>query len=189
MHSRDLSGKVRIIGGRWRGRRLRVSNVSELRPTGDRIRETLFNWLSPAIAESRCLDLFAGSGVLGFECLSRGARDVVLVERSRDVYEHLQALVTQFGEPSARIVCADALCWLREPHGPPFDIIFLDPPYHYALLKDVCFRLEQSGQVSPGGYVYLEQEAGKPATELPSNWTITHEKKAGRVRYYLARRF
>ena len=186
--SRGQQWHVRIIAGRWRGRRLLVPDVPELRPTGDRIRETLFNWLSPVISQARCLDLFAGSGVLGFECLSRGARDVVLVERSGKAYENLEILAAQFDKPLAKTVCADAMHWLNQSGIPAFDIIFLDPPFDFSMLNDVCGRLEQTGKVCPGGYIYIEQDQEKPTPVLPSSWTIIQEKKSGRVRYYLARR-
>ena len=188
LRSRGQPGKVRIIAGRWRGRRLSIPDLPELRPTGDRIRETLFNWLSGVIVDATCLDLFAGSGVLGFECASRGASEVVLVDRSREVIECLERHAGELGDDAVRIVCADAMDWLSEAGALAFDVIFLDPPFGYGVVDEVCARLEETGRVRPGGYIYIEQDHDRPAPSLPSSWTISREKKAGRVRYYLARR-
>jgi 16S rRNA (guanine966-N2)-methyltransferase len=121
-------GSVRIIGGQWRGRRLAVADASAVRPTPDRVRETLFNWLAGTIEGSRCLDLFAGTGVLGLEALSRGAREAVLVERDRLLAQAIERHAAAFGAP-ARVVAADALDFLRAPAGEPYDVVFLDPPY------------------------------------------------------------
>lgn len=123
-------GAVRIIGGRWRGTRLPVADAAGLRPTSDRVRETLFNWLAPVLPGARVLDLFAGSGALGLEALSRGAREAVLVERDRDLAQSLrQAIERLHAASGAHVVAADALAFLRAPLQGRFDIVFVDPPF------------------------------------------------------------
>src|SRR5262245_38024853 len=126
-------GQVRIIAGKWRGRRLAVPDVKDLRPTPDRVRETLFNWLAPVIAGSRCLDLFAGTGVLGFEALSRGAAYVEMVDQSEKVMATLKEELAQFGANNAQIYRANVPVQLKSP-SEPFNIVFLDPPYNANLL-------------------------------------------------------
>ena len=133
-------GRVRIIAGRWRGRRLPVPDLPEIRPTGDRIRETLFNWLTPIIVGARCLDLFAGSGVLGFESGSRGAAEVVLVDRSRKVTAVLERETNRLNAESMTIVCADAMQWLSQSRERGFDVVFLDPPFNYEGVSEICGR-------------------------------------------------
>jgi 16S rRNA (guanine966-N2)-methyltransferase len=130
MNRAASAGKVRIIGGRWRGTRLPVVVADGLRPTSDRARETLFNWLQPALPGARVLDLFAGSGALGLEALSRGAREAVLVERDRGAAESLrQAVAKLHAQAEAQVVSADALAFLRAPLQGRFDIVFVDPPF------------------------------------------------------------
>ena len=180
-------GSVRIIAGRWRARRLPVPDLPELRPTGDRIRETLFNWLAPVIVGARCLDLFAGSGVLGFESGSRGAAEVVLVDRSPVVTAVLERESRRLNAESMTIVCADAMQWLLQSRERGFDVVFLDPPFNYEGFSEICARLEATGTVLVGGHIYIEHNLDRSPPILPGNWAISHEKKAGRVRYYLAR--
>lgn len=177
--------QLRIIGGRWRSRRLYFPDVEGLRPTPDRVRETLFNWLAPLIEGARCLDLFAGSGALGIEALSRGAREVIFIERQPLAARQLRRNLTQLGETSAQVIQADALVWLGGPSR-PFDIVFLDPPFGSNLLVPTCKRLEQGGWLLDGARLYLEtvRDAGK--LQLPENWQIIREKTAGQVSYRLA---
>ena len=182
------SGKLRIIAGQWRGRRLSVPNLPLLRPTGDRIRETLFNWLSSVIVGARCLDLFAGSGVLGFESSSRGAISVVLVDNNSRVVEMLRKQAQELEGDSISVVRANARQWLTQTDRSGFDVVFLDPPFDDACIDEVCKLLEETESVLPGGYVYIEQAVTGARPNLPENWQISQEKKAGRVRYYLARR-
>ncbi len=177
--------RVRIIGGRWRGRKLPVADVPGLRPTPDRVRETVFNWLQPVIEGAHCLDLFAGTGALSLEALSRGADQVVLVERDSRVVAQLHENARRLDAQGARIVHADGLDYLNStPRS--FDIAFLDPPYRRELLELCCRRLEEGGWVAAGAQVYLE--AGQPvgAEMLPSNWRLIHSKRAGQVCYHLA---
>lgn len=182
-----MTGTIRIIGGQWRGRRLRVADVKGLRPTGDRGREALFNWLAPRLNGARCLDAFAGTGALGLEALSRGAARVVLVERDRQAAARLEAhLATLSADPvhgSARVVCADALAWMREP-GERFDLVFLDPPFNRDLAGPALQALQASGLLEPAGLVYLETGT-RELSALPAGWAVVRDKALGEVRMRL----
>ena len=178
--------QVRIIAGQWRGRRLEFPDLPELRPTPDRVRETLFNWLAPVLPGARCLDLFAGSGALGIEALSRGAAEVVLVERQPLVVRALRDNLARLKAENARVEAVDALAWLRQP-GTPFEMVFLDPPFGQGLLEPVCAMLEQNGWLADFALIYLEAAMDQPVSSLPVQWTIQREKTAGAVAYRLAR--
>ncbi len=165
-NNRDGGGQVRLIAGRWRGRRLPVVSGPGLRPTGDRLRETLFNWLAPLLPGSRCLDLFAGSGALGLEAASRGAREVVLLEYNDAAFEQLQRTFAVLGDPpEVTLQRADARRWLAEPPV-PFDVVFIDPPWdsgwHETLLDKVA-----AGWVAAGGRIFLEQPTTQPPIDRP----------------------
>ncbi len=176
---------MRIIGGRYRGRRLPVPAQPGLRPTADRVRETLFNWLQPVIIGARCLDLFAGSGALGFEAASRGAAEVLMIEHSEPVVRVLAANARILGAAQVRVRSTDALRWLAG-SGAPFDIVFLDPPFHTDLLAPSCTLLSERGWLAPGALVYLETPADRALPGLPADWTLVRDKRAGRVRFALA---
>lgn len=179
--------QLRIIGGQWRGRRLSFPDVEGLRPTPDRVRETLFNWLAPIIEGARCLDLFAGSGALSLEALSRGAAEVVMVDRDPQVIARLKENVATLSAPGAALVAADALTWLQSPHQKStFDIVFLDPPFGYGLLDPCCKLLEERGWLAPSTYIYLESESALGPPVLLDNWQLKHSKKASQVGYHLA---
>ena len=158
------AGSVRIVGGRWRGTRLPVADADGLRPTPDRVRETLFNWLQPALAGARVLDLFAGSGALGLEAVSRGAREAVLVERDPRLAALLGETVARLdGGDAAKIVQADALSWLgTRPVATPFDIAFVDPPFAAGLWPAVLEALP--AVLADGAWLYLEGPAAAPPT-------------------------
>ncbi len=177
-------GAVRIIGGKWRRRRIQVLHKPGLRPTPDRVRETLFNWLQPVIQDSRCLDLFAGTGANGFEAASRGAREVVMVERDRDVARNLESQAEVLQAQEVRVVWADALAWLRGAPT-PFDIVFLDPPFRHGLLAPSCELLQAGGWLNPGAYVYLEYEDAE-LPPLPPDWRVHRAGHAGQLHYWLA---
>ncbi len=173
---------------------MRVPDVAGLRPTPDRVRETLFNWLDGSIEGARCLDLYAGSGVLGFEAASRGAAEVVMVEQDKRAVECMQRQARDLGAEQVRVVHAEVRHWLQG-EATPFDIVFLDPPYASDDLGEVCARLDRGAWLAPGALVYLEWgEAGKRDAAdkgekcllLPSTWRILRRQKAGRVRYHLA---
>lgn len=177
--------RVRIIGGEHRGRVLAFPDLPGLRPTADRVRETLFNWLAPLIEGARCLDLFAGSGALGFEAVSRGAREVVMIEAAPAAARQLQENAALLGAADrVGVVCADALRWLEEP-GPPFDIVFLDPPFAADLSPEVMVRLSQAGRLSANARIYLEQDARRPLPPLPPHWRLLRDKSTGQVAYRL----
>ena len=177
--------QLRIIGGRWRGRRLSFPVLADLRPTPDRVRETLFNWLAPLIEGARCLDLFAGSGALGIEALSRGAATVVFVERHPLAVRQLRENLLRLGVASPQVEQADALTWLKRA-GQPFNVVLLDPPFGQDLLIPVCTALEQGGWLAPQARIYLETERSLLNPLLPATWEILREKSAGQVTYRLA---
>lgn len=180
-------GFVRIIAGKWRGRRLQVPTLTDLRPTPDRVRETLFNWLMQQINGARCLDLFAGSGVLGFEALSRGAAYVEMVDQSAMVIALLQKELLSFEADNAVAYQARVPQQLKSP-AQPFDIVFLDPPYQSDLLLTCCLHLETQGFLSKNAYIYLEAKDDIKDNDLPQNWRLVKSKKAGQVHYHLAMR-
>jgi len=178
---------LRIIGGEWRGRRIRFPGLAGLRPTPDRVRETLFNWLAPDVAGSRCLDLFAGSGALGLEALSRGAAGVTFVEREREAADRLRETVNQLASGRAQVVQADALVWLGGAPE-PFDIVFVDPPFDSGLIPAAMRALEAGGWLMPAARIYLEGPAKAGPPELPRGWVLHRSGRAGAVGYHLARR-
>lgn len=181
------AGSVRIVAGQWRGRRIPFLLAPGLRPTPDRIRETLFNWLQREVVDRRCLDLYAGSGALGFEALSRGAAAAVLVERDAGVAQTLTAAAAALGATQAQIVRADAQAYLAGPVT-PFDLVFLDPPFALGALTELCTLLEVRGWLTPAALIYLEQAARDVPPALPENWRLIKETRAGEVRAVLARR-
>ncbi len=186
MRSRHAANQVRIIAGTWRGRRLSFEPVPGLRPTPDRVRETLFNWLSPVVRGARCLDLYAGSGALGLEAASRGAEAVVLVDSDPQVTTTLSRQLESLGAQQVRVVRADVLQWLSGTAS-PFDIVFLDPPFRRELLPPCIQLLESCGWLADEARIYIEAEKGL-VPELPENWEMLRSKVAGQVGYHLARR-
>jgi 16S rRNA (guanine966-N2)-methyltransferase len=182
---------VRIIGGSWRGRRVHFPDSPGLRPTPDRVRETLFNWLQHSIAGTRCLDLFAGSGALGLEALSRGAREVVFVEPAFAPAEMLAEELKRFegrdlGGSRGRIVQVSAERFLAAP-GEPFDVIFLDPPFGLDALPEYVRLIDAGGWAASGGWIYLENARSAGAPAMPPHWNLVKSKSAGEVGYHLAR--
>ena len=175
---------IRIIGGALRGRRFRFPDVSDVRPTPDRVRETLFNWLGPRVNGSRCLDLFAGSGALGLEALSRGAASVVFVEQNAAVARALSELVAEWKVQGARIERADALRFLAGT-AEPFDFVFLDPPFASGALSQAARLLEQNGWLARDVRIYVECAASGALPALPASWESLKAKRAGEVGYYL----
>ena len=178
-------GAVRIIAGKWRRRRLKVADAEGLRPTPDRVRETLFAWLSHRLADSRCLDLFAGTGALGFEAASRGATEVVMIEKDPALVAALNQQRASLDAREVRVIQADAIRWL-ESGSDQFDVIFVDPPFQRYPLDALCDRIERSGRLDRHGVVYLETGASSGAPHLPEGWSLLRSNRAGQVRYYLA---
>jgi 16S rRNA (guanine966-N2)-methyltransferase len=183
----SASRSLRIVAGQWRGRRVPFRPVPGLRPTPDRVRETLFNWLQRAVVGARCLDLYAGTGALGFEALSRGAACATFIEQDPVTVRSLTEVARLLGADGARILRADAKSYLATTPE-PFDLVFLDPPFALGALSGLCTLLESGGWLSPTAYIYLEQSAGDALPELPANWSLVRETRAGEVRALLARR-
>jgi 16S rRNA (guanine966-N2)-methyltransferase len=175
---------LRIIGGRWRGRKLRFPQSAAIRPTPDRVRETLFNWLAAATPGARCLDLFAGSGALGLEALSRGAAHVTFVEQDEAAARELRARLAEWGAGDAHVVRGDAVRYLGGT-ARPFDIVFLDPPFASDLLARAAALLEERQWLRGGALIYLECAAREGLPALPQGWQTLKAKQAGEVGYYL----
>jgi len=181
------SGRLRIVAGKWRGRLLPVADSPGLRPTAGRIRETLFNWLAPVVEGTRCLDLFAGTGALGLEALSRGAAQTVFVENSGSVVRDLRARIDDLNATGAAVVEADAMAWLKNETPARFDIVFLDPPFAADQYAELCRLLAERHWLADGALVYLEQARSQSLPALPAGWTVSREQVAGNVRYSLIR--
>ena len=182
---KSQSGRLRIVAGNWRSRLLDIADVPGLRPTSERIRETLFNWLAPRIRGSRCLDLFAGTGVLGLEALSRGARSVVFVECSRRAVKTLRENIKALAADGAVVLQMDALNYLEQDCEEQFDLVFLDPPFAAEMLDELCRLLAERQVLAEDACVYLEQDRSNPEPDLPEGWRIVKNKTAGNVRYML----
>jgi 16S rRNA (guanine966-N2)-methyltransferase len=180
--ARHVQGRVRIIGGEWRGRRIEIPDGTAVRPTPDRVRETVFNWLRDSLAGARCLDLFAGTGVLGFEALSLGAAEVWLVEQDAKLVEALRATAERLGA-TPRIVRRDALALLREPPMSSFDVVFLDPPYAVPLDP---FLAVLPAWLSSRAVVYVERPRTAGLPTVPSAAWLKRSH-AGAVEYGLLR--
>lgn len=175
-------GSVRIIGGELRSRKISFPDAAGLRPSADRVRETLFNWLQMAIPAARVLDLFAGSGALGFEAASRGASSVVMVEKAKPAANALRDNRDALATTAVQIIEADALIWLRRDAGKQrFDLVFLDPPFDANQHYEAAYTLAESGCLAPGALVYIESAEPLDEAMLPSNWTGRKIKRAGAV--------
>jgi len=191
--NKNATGKLRIIGGIWRSRVLPVVDLPGLRPTTDRVRETLFNWLQNDISGARCLDLFAGSGALGFEAASRGSASVVMLELQSDAANNLAKNIQVLKANSIQLIREDAIGWLKNSGSPVdsqqrFDIVFLDPPFDSDYMAEACELLEKQQCLSDEAFIYLEIDSKQSLPELPESWSIIREKKAGQVSYFLAKR-
>lgn len=177
-------GQVRIIGGKWRGRMLHFPAHSSLRPTTDRVRETLFNWLMHDIPGLNCLDLFAGSGALGFEALSRGAASVTFVDESQDVVRYLRQQADVFEVENAHFIHARVPAnWIQ--FNTRFDVVFLDPPFQKELVLPCGEWLESMNALSENALIYVEIAAQQKIFPVPANWRMLKEQHAGNVRFAL----
>ncbi len=178
---------LRIIGGKWRSRKLPFLALPELRPTPDRVKETLFNWLREDTLQARCLDLFCGSGALGLEALSREAKEVSFIDSNKATIDQLQRNCESLGTNAANLYQCSVQNWLRESKHQvaPFHIIFIDPPYRQGLVEPVCQALEIHSFTTEGTKVYIETEADINKPTLPSNWQCIKQKTAGQVSYSL----
>jgi len=182
------ASQLRIIGGQWRSRRLSFFEAEGLRPTPDRVRETLFNWLAAYVPDARVLDPFAGSGALYLEALSRGAREALALEINPATLNSLRQQLLTLDCQNAQLLQADALQYLAQPAANPFDLVFLDPPFNRDLLEPVCHLLEQGGWLAERALIYTESETAPSQLDLPLGWQLHREKQAGKVHYALWRR-
>lgn len=180
-----MSNQLRIIGGQWRSRKLRFADGEGLRPTTDRVRETVFNWLQGIIEGARCLDIYAGSGALGLEALSRGAGEVVFWEKNPKAVRALRDNLALLKATHGQVVQGDTLQLLQGP-ARPFDIVFLDPPFGRELLQPSLDLLASEGWLAPGARVYIEHASRGETFTTPAGWELLRSKQAGQVAYHLA---
>jgi 16S rRNA (guanine966-N2)-methyltransferase len=180
--AKKQSGTIRVIAGKWRGRKLPVADSEGLRPTTDRTKETLFNWLMQDVAGSVCLDLFAGSGSLAVEALSRHARKAVLIEKLKDVAKNLNAIAQtlQLSETEMQVVNADALQWLQNAKEDPFDLVFVDPPFHKNLLEPAINGLIDMELLQNRALIYVEHEI-ELAWSIPESFSPVKQKDTQQV--------
>lgn len=178
------AGHVRIIAGKWRGRKLTVAASETLRPTPDRVRETLFNWLAPYLTGASCLDLFAGTGSLGIEAVSRGAKNSVLVDFEIGTIELLKRHVEMLGADNIEVLNCDAAIWLKNSVPNPFDIIFLDPPFQRGLIEQMLDKLTR-GWLHSRSWVYLESEKLPILHLQENNWEILRQGRTRHVEFAL----
>ena len=176
------TGEVRVIAGLWRGRKLPVLNAEGLRPTTDRVKETLFNWLMNDVAGSRCLDCFAGSGSLGIESLSRQAQAVVFLEKFANAANLLKNNLISLKATNGTVINTDTLQYLSQKNPDQgFEVVFVDPPFNHGFVPKVLKLLEENQWLADNALIYVETEKNHPPLELPSNWQILKEKTAGQV--------
>lgn len=185
------ANSLRIIAGQWRSRKLQFPDVEGLRPTADRVRETLFNWLQDRLPRAACLDLFAGSGACGMEALSRGARHVCFVEKSPVALQAIRHNLSLLQASGHHTVCEDSLTWLsrkEKASAEKFDIVFIDPPFAADLLECSAKALEDSGLLQEHALLYVELSTDMPLPPLPGNWLLRKSKRAGKVQFHLFER-
>ncbi len=181
------NNRVRIIGGDWRGRLLKVADVPGLRPSGDRSRETLFNWLQPWIVAADCADLFAGTGALGFEAASRGAASVLMIEKDPRAQAVLRQSIEQLQAVQVNLHAGGAMSKIEEMKPDSFDLVFVDPPFDSNLGGPVLERLDEKACVRRGGFIYVESPASLNLPP-PQGWSIWRDQQMGEVRMRLFRR-
>ncbi|MCG6200154.1 16S rRNA (guanine(966)-N(2))-methyltransferase RsmD [Psychromonas antarctica] len=179
------NGFIRLISGKWRGKKLPVKDKEGLRPTTDRTKETLFNWLMHDIRDANCLDCFSGSGSLAFEALSRFAKQAILLERDKQVAQQLRNNLKSLDVDNASVIEIDSLNYLQQIAGEQFDIVFIDPPFSKGLVQPCCSALEKNGYLAPKALIYIEREVQLSDLELPINWQLLKEKTTGQVSYQL----
>ncbi|HHJ4328400.1 TPA: 16S rRNA (guanine(966)-N(2))-methyltransferase RsmD [Klebsiella pneumoniae] len=181
-------GQLRIIAGQWRSRRFGFPDAPGLRPTPDRVRETLFNWLAPWIEGAHLLDCFTGSGAMSLEALSRDAARVLALDLNPQAVANLRGHLQTLGCERGEVRQTDSLSLLQQPASETFDLAFVDPPFHQNLLADCCRHLEANGWLKPRAWIYCESETAPSSLDLPSNWRLHREKKTGQVHYSLWQR-
>jgi 16S rRNA (guanine966-N2)-methyltransferase len=180
-----MKNRLRIIGGSWRSRQIIFPNASGLRPTPSRVRETLFNWLRYDIVGARCLDLYAGSGALGFEAASRGAALVVLVDCNPEVCAMLRDNIERLNARRMEVEPVETIHLLSRPPPRDFDLVFIDPPFRQGLIPLCCHRLEENGWLARNAKIYIESEAETALSGIPEEWAELRSKTAGEVHYCL----
>lgn len=180
------TGQLRIVAGNWRSRLLQIADLPGLRPTSSRIRETLFNWLTPGIHGAHCLDLCAGTGALGIEALSRGAASAVFVEPSTLAADVLKSNLASLAATGFDVYVDDAQHFLSATKAQKFDIVFLDPPFAADLHDELCKLLDEYHWLATNARIYIELEKDQPEPTLPDGWSVVKNKTAGKVRYMLA---
>lgn len=179
------ANKLRIIGGKFRSRIVDFVDAEGLRPTPDRVRETVFNWLQPYIGQSRCLDLFSGSGALAFEAASRGAESVLMVEANSKAAKQLKFNIGVLNAENCSVLGQTAQSVLTQSAEQPFDVVFIDPPYKADLWSEIAELLMKHKWLSDNTMIYLECPAKQALPELPVSWQLLKDKSAGEVRYCL----
>ena len=179
------SSQIRIIGGEWRSRKLTVPDAPGLRPTPDRVRETLFNWLASYIGGARVLDAFTGSGALFLEALSRGASSGIALDLNTEAINNLRRNLELLDCDSAEVLRADALQYLSNTTERGFDIVLLDPPFHQDLLLTACQLLESNNWLNERAWIYTESEQAPSSLGVPNTWRLHREKHTGQVYYAL----
>ncbi|QCI22493.1 16S rRNA (guanine(966)-N(2))-methyltransferase RsmD [Buchnera aphidicola] len=177
------NGKIYIISGKLKGRKISFNNISNLRPTTNQIRETLFEWLSKYIKNSRCLDCFAGSGALGIEAISRYATCATFLEIEKKTFFNLKKNIKALKICNAEIIRTNTFDWLKKSRK-PYDIIFIDPPYYKDLVKKTIDLLENKKWIKKNSFIYIEQEKQKSLT-LPNNWVLYKKKITNKIQCYL----
>jgi 16S rRNA (guanine966-N2)-methyltransferase len=188
-----VKNKLRIIAGQWRGRKLGFGDYQGLRPTLDRVRETLFNWLSSDTYQANCLDLFSGSGALGFEALSRGASQVTMVDNNRSVCQQLKKNLDLLSSQKGKVICDDAQTFLahyqlqlqKNESDTKYSLVFLDPPFNQGLLKECCQLLDIQQLLANNCLIYIECEKQLSLDFIPTNWQQIKQKQTGQLAYYL----
>ncbi|WP_260261993.1 16S rRNA (guanine(966)-N(2))-methyltransferase RsmD [Vibrio intestinalis] len=185
--NKPSNGFVRIISGLWRGRKLPVQDAEGLRPTTDRVKETVFNWLAQDVPRAKCLDLFAGSGGLGFEAASRQAENVTLIEMNPSAFKQLQQNIASLKADNLQAINTDALSYLKQP-GTPHHVVFIDPPFRKGLLDETISLLETNGWLAEDAMIYIETEKELKLEGIPEHWHLYREKSAGQVSFRLYER-
>lgn len=183
--NKSQPGRLRIVAGNWRSRLLEIAAVPGLRPTSARVRETLFNWLAPRIAGARCLDLFAGTGALGLEALSRGAASCDFVEKSATAAATLRSNIGLLEAKSAKVHQVTAQQFLQGAAGQAFDVVFIDPPFAAEMLPELCRLLAKADCLAADARIYVEEDRLQPPVALPESWQVLKTRNAGNVRYSL----
>ena len=178
---------IRIIGGKWKGRKIIFSEQLDVRPTGNKIRETLFNWLQGELLDAKCLDLFSGSGALGLEALSRGAKYVSFIEKNNKTARYIKKSLSEFEKEvtGKEVICADAIEWIQK-NNEVFDIVFIDPPFNGDQIYEICQKVEATAMAKR--LIYLEWHSDIDSSLLPEQWNLLKHKKSGSVFFALCSR-